>query len=83
MYCGREGNGKNSAGAQKINEAEILDELEADDLGLDVAVEDVGDDEEVGEDAHEDDEADEQHLDVVRHKVDGRRILRGDEVWGT
>ena len=59
MYCGREGNGKNSAGTQKINEAEILDELEADDLGLDVAVEDVCDDEEVGEDAHEDDEADE------------------------
>ena len=66
--------GQDSAGPNQIHEAEILDELKADDPGLDITVDDVGDDQEIGEDADQDDDGDEENLDVMRHQMDASRI---------
>ena len=72
--------GEDDACPEKIHEAEILDELKADDPGLNITVDDVRDDEEVGEDADDDDDGDEEDLDVVRNQVDARRVAWGHKV---
>ena len=60
---------KDCACTQKINKAEVFDELEADNPGLDITVDDVGNDEQVGKHTDEDDDADDQDLDVVGYKM--------------
>ena len=74
MDGSRQRYGQNRACSNKIHEAEILDELKADYPGLDITVDDVGDDQEVGEDADQDDDGDEENLDVMRHQMDASRV---------
>ena len=76
----RQRNGQDGARSNQIHDAKILDELKADDPGLDITVDDVGDDQEIGEDADQDDDGDEQDLDVVRHQVDTSRVVRWHKV---
>ena len=73
--------GQDSAGPNQIHEAEILDELKADDPGLDITVDDVGDNKQVGEHTDEDDDADEEDLDVVGDEMNAGGIAGWQEVW--
>ena len=81
LYCGCQGYWKDCACSQKINKAEIFDELEADNPGLDITVDDVGDNEQVGEHTDEDDDADEEDLDVVGDEMNAGGIAGWQEVW--
>ena len=81
LYCGCQGYWKDCACSQKINKAEIFDELEADNPGLDITVDDVGDNKQVGEHTDEDDDADEEDLDVVGDEMNAGGIAGWQEVW--
>ena len=66
--------GQDRACSNQIHEAKILDELKADYPGLDITVDDVGDDQKIGEDADQDDDGDQENLDVMRHQMDASRV---------
>ena len=55
--------------------------MEADDFGFDITAYDVGNDDEVAEDADDDDDADEEHLDMMRDQVNLCRILRRNKIY--
>ena len=80
LYCCRERYGQDGAGSYQIHETEILDELKADDLGLNITVDDVGDYQKIGEDADQDDDGNEENLDVMRHQGDASRVTLWNKV---
>ena len=80
MYSCRQRYRKNCTCSQKVNKAQVFDELEADNPGLDITVDDVGNDEEVGKHADEDDDADEQDLDVVGYEMNAGCIAGGQKI---
>ena len=55
--------------------------MEADDFGFDITAYDVGNDDEVAEDANDDDDADKEHLDVMRDQVNLCCILRRNKIY--
>ena len=80
LYCRCERYGQDGACSYQIHEAEILDELKADDLGLNITVDDVGDYQKIGEDADQDDDGNEENLDVMRHQGDASRVTLWNKV---
>ena len=74
MYCSSKRNRKNCACSQEIHKTEIFDELEADNSGFDITSDDITNDEEVGEDTYEDDDADHEHLNMMGNQVDAGGI---------
>lgn len=84
---GGQGDGQDEQGAHRVHDAQVLDQQEADDVLLDVAVADVEDDADVGGDGDGEDDEDEgalRGLGEVEHVPGGRAwVGRGSvRAWG-